>query len=198
MKSLMKTKKLKRFADGGEVDELEQANNSQESQDIAASVGAGPKADDSPAPARKQSFNEAFAAARRSGVKTFEWNGKKFGTQMASSSPSAPVAGRPRGESVGEPKRSAPMFAADNDFDRNLEAKIRARNGAAADELKRESRGSTGLSKEARVTQAAAASSGKSNPYYGKTGEQRMKDMRGYASGGLVKRGTLKSHGKAC
>lgn len=35
------------------------------------------------APARKQSFREAFAQARQGGEKTFEWNGKKYTTEMA-------------------------------------------------------------------------------------------------------------------
>lgn len=33
---------------------------------------------------KKQSFNSAFAEARRNGLKVFEWNGKKYGTKLAS------------------------------------------------------------------------------------------------------------------
>lgn len=32
---------------------------------------------------KRQSFNDAFAAARKSGVSTFNWNGKSYGTQLA-------------------------------------------------------------------------------------------------------------------
>ncbi len=34
------------------------------------------------APTKKQSFSEAFAAARRAGKKTFTWNGGSYGTKM--------------------------------------------------------------------------------------------------------------------
>ena len=34
-------------------------------------------------PPKKQSFKEAFAAARKAGGKTFEWNGKKYTTELA-------------------------------------------------------------------------------------------------------------------
>jgi hypothetical protein len=40
-----------------------------------------------PAAEKKQSFKEAFASARGAGDKTFEWNGKKYTTEMASSKP---------------------------------------------------------------------------------------------------------------
>lgn len=92
MKHLMKPKKLKRFEDGGEVD------------GAFNEAGSGPSEDSSPAaapaPERKQSFSEAFKAAKDGS--TFEWNGKKFKKEYASSSArsSAPVQGRPRGESV--------------------------------------------------------------------------------------------------
>lgn len=33
---------------------------------------------------KKKTFNQAFAEARRQGLKVFEWNGKKYGTQLAS------------------------------------------------------------------------------------------------------------------
>lgn len=33
---------------------------------------------------KKKTFNQAFAEARRQGLKVFEWNGKKHGTQLAS------------------------------------------------------------------------------------------------------------------
>ena len=33
---------------------------------------------------KKQSFSSAFVEARRQGLKVFEWNGKKYGTQLAS------------------------------------------------------------------------------------------------------------------
>lgn len=44
------------------------------------------------APAKKQSFKEAFAENRKAGNADFEWNGKKYTTEMASSKPAAPKA----------------------------------------------------------------------------------------------------------
>jgi len=41
---------------------------------------------------KKQTFKEAFAAARRSGAKTFEYNGKKYTTELASSKSEKPAA----------------------------------------------------------------------------------------------------------
>lgn len=40
------------------------------------------------AASRKPSFKSAFASARGSGAKDFEWNGKKYSTELASSKPS--------------------------------------------------------------------------------------------------------------
>ena len=59
-------------------------NGSDESQvsdrDYGGSSGTGEYA---PEPAKTQTFKEAFASARRAGDKTFEWNGKKYTTEMA-------------------------------------------------------------------------------------------------------------------
>ena len=76
--------KKRKFGDGGEIDPLEAANASAESQDIAASVPAGPAVQPEPAP--ELSFKEAFAEARAAGDKTFVWHGKKFTTDIGSSS----------------------------------------------------------------------------------------------------------------
>lgn len=40
---------------------------------------------------KKQSFSSAFAEARRQGLKVFEWNGKKYGTQLASKVTKKPI-----------------------------------------------------------------------------------------------------------
>lgn len=77
----MAKRKFRRYEDGGEVDPLEAANQSEESIEIAKSIMPGPKAE--PELPVKQTFKEAFAEARRGGGKTFEWNGKKYTTEMA-------------------------------------------------------------------------------------------------------------------
>lgn len=43
---------------------------------------------------KKQSFSSAFAEARRQGLKVFEWNGKKYGTQLASEVTKKPTANK--------------------------------------------------------------------------------------------------------
>lgn len=78
-------KRTKRYEDGGEVDSLEAANQSKESQEIAGEAILKGMRD---AEIEKPStFKDAFAAARKSGDKTFEFGGKKYTTEMASSKP---------------------------------------------------------------------------------------------------------------
>lgn len=81
-----------RYDEGGDVEEA--ANASEESQDIAKSMGAGPKNEEEPA--KKQSFKEAFAEARKGGDKSFEWNGKKYSTAMAGPAPVKEKAPEPK------------------------------------------------------------------------------------------------------
>ena len=93
-------RKARRFDEGGMTDE-----------DIAAFAGtpendsnAGMKeAYTEPEAPKKETFKEAFAAARKAGDKTFEWNGKKFTTEMAGEKKAAPKA-VPKVEAKTEPK----------------------------------------------------------------------------------------------
>lgn len=89
----MATRKVRRFNNGGvTADELETANAS---EDPIASLnkqkGWTGSDEETPSP-RKQSFKEAFAEARRGGGKTFEWNGKKYTTEMAGEKSATPKA----------------------------------------------------------------------------------------------------------
>ena len=99
-KKLAKGGRVKRYEDGGEIDPMEAANASAESQDIAASVPAGPTVRSEPAP--EPSFKEAFAEARAEGLKSFVWHGKKFTTDLAKPS-KAPNADMPKMRSPTEP-----------------------------------------------------------------------------------------------
>ena len=65
--------------------------------------GSGSYEEDAP---KKTSFKEAFASARKGGEKTFEWNGKKYTTDVAK--PSAPKATEPRATA---PKTGEQMMA---------------------------------------------------------------------------------------
>jgi hypothetical protein len=53
---------------------------------------------------KKMSFKQAFAAARKEGGKTFEWNGKKYTTEMAGEKKAAPA----KAEAKPEPKKERP------------------------------------------------------------------------------------------
>lgn len=113
----MATSKKRRFAEGGVTpDELETANAS---EDPIASLNAqkgwtGAEESSEPvAPVRKQSFKEAFAEARKGGGKTFEWNGKKYTTEMAGASkPAAKPSVTDTGDETTRLKARAPAPAA--------------------------------------------------------------------------------------
>lgn len=68
------------------------------------------------APAKKQSFKEAFAAARAEpGKKQFEWNGKQYSTEMAKAKPKADAKApdAPRAEGKPAPKGTISKMMAD-------------------------------------------------------------------------------------
>ena len=85
----MATKKTKRYDDGGITDDMRSAAETEgtkdDGPDSVSTSGSSP-ASAPAASASSPSFKEAFASARKSGDKTFTWNGKLYGTQLASSS----------------------------------------------------------------------------------------------------------------
>ena len=179
MKALAKAKKMKRYAEGGPVDDgsaLEAANNSAESQDIASSMSAGEKNTESEASSKPEykSFKEAFAAERKAGNKTFEYMGKKYTTDVTTprkeaAKPAAPAPKAPlRQETMRE---RAESYVAKR-------AAARAESAAADKSPKGQDRILTGIKKNA--------------------GENKLMGVGKYANGGVVKRATVKSHGKAC
>lgn len=102
----MATRKPRRFVEGGVTDEDLAAANA--SEDPIATMNArkgwtgGEEAAEPLAP-RKQSFKEAFAEARRGGGKTFEWNGKKYTTEMAGEKSASPrAASKPAATDTGD------------------------------------------------------------------------------------------------
>ena len=90
--------KKRKFADGGVTDDdLEAANASEDPiQTLNKRKGWTDTGEmsESVAP-KKQTFKEAFAAARKGGGKTFEWEGKKYTTELASEKKAAPKAEAP-------------------------------------------------------------------------------------------------------
>lgn len=153
-----KSKMMKRYKEGGPVDEMEAANQSEESQDIASSMGAGERNTDEP---EYKSFKEAFAAERKAGNKTFEYMGKKYTTDMA-----ARTAARDTGSDVARKAASYPKPGLRAETNRDRAERYVAKRAAARAE--------------------AAA-----NPARGRSGVM-------LANGGVVKRASAKSHGKAC
>jgi hypothetical protein len=72
-------RKTRRFDEGGDTT-AEFKRPFKSTDDAKSETAAAPK---------KVSFNTAFAAARRAGDKTFEWEGKKYGTAMKGESKSS-------------------------------------------------------------------------------------------------------------
>lgn len=85
--------KTKRYngEDGSMTDE-EASPGAPENDSNAGMAEARAASDAAEAAPKKQSFKEAFASARKAGDKTFEWNGKKFTTEMAGEKKAAPKA----------------------------------------------------------------------------------------------------------
>lgn len=80
MTKLAKGGKAKRFDEGGEVQD-----DATGVDEAVAAQSMRTAAEEQPA-AKPSSFKEAFAAARKGGGKTFEFNGKKYTTELASTS----------------------------------------------------------------------------------------------------------------
>lgn len=75
-------RKMRRFDEGGVTDEDLSAANATE--DPIATLNDRKKWTGSDEETPKQTFGQAFAAARKSGDKTFSWQGKSFTTDLAS------------------------------------------------------------------------------------------------------------------
>jgi hypothetical protein len=163
----MKSKMMKRYADGGETTEYVDGrapevneSSSVTSKSVSSDTEALPAAEESAKPEYK-SFKEAFAAERKAGNKTFEYMGKKYTTDMA-----ARTTVRDTGSDVARKEASYPKPALRAETNRDRAERYVAKRAAARAE--------------------AAA-----NPARGRSGVMM-------ASGGVVKRATVKSHGKAC
>lgn len=100
----MPFKSLKRFGgmkSGGKVKKYEEGGDVPDTYKSASEAGAMPMED------KPKSFKEAFAAARSDDAKTFEWNGKKYTTEMASEKGS-PNMGRSAGVTKSRTTGGAP------------------------------------------------------------------------------------------
>ena len=161
-----------------------------------------PKAEPKAEAPKKQTFSQAFAAARRAGDKTFTFNGKSFSTKMASDAKSnAPTVATSRGAAttlgrVGPTKeRAAAMPLAKKE-----EAKPAAKTAPAKTEMQRNTASNVAANRERLEARAAAnrermeaqrkARSSESKPLFGrnpagKTPAEFRKEQ-GFAKGGTV------------
>lgn len=140
------------------------------------------------AAAAPTSFKDAFAAARRAGGKTFEWQGKKYTTEMAGGKKAAP-APTPAPAAPAAPKAKQSIY----DTSRDPLIRRVKESMAEREELARQRKETDAES--ARFAKRSTPVSRDRDPYRGRTAEQRVKDLRGYAGGGKV---TASSRADGC
>lgn len=134
------------------------------------------------APSGKQTFSQAFAAARKDGAKTFTWNGKSYTTEMRGGKASPP----PTRVGTGTPRTA--------DFDagalRKLEAEV-TRRGVRAPKEEPKSAGRQMAERSAQRQQGQIDELGRDFGRAGNAvarffaGKNRDK-MKGYAKGGKI------------
>lgn len=154
-----------------------------------------PAAETKSAPA-KQSFKEAFASARSGGGKDFEWNGKKYTTELASEKKSAPAPSKPAPK-VEAPAAKAEAPATKKEMYRDMSGKMRekAPDTSAADSAARREKVGAAL-------KSAASSVG---DYMSKLGQREEKHgtyvrngkVERYAKGGSVSSASRRGDGIA-
>ena len=127
-------RKIKRYdgEDGSLVeDESERGSMTADQQANSDVTNAAAKT------AEPQSFKQAFAAARSGGDKVFNWNGKSYTTELASSKPAPKAeAPAPKAETKATPKAEAPAPKAETKADtapkstgtyRDISGKVRSK-----------------------------------------------------------------------
>lgn len=167
-------KRVKKFSNGGMGDDYSSSDDAKnlilaaEREDVERIGEDFAKTMPKSAPAAKStSFKDAFAEARKAGDKTFEWNGKKYTTEMASDKKAKPVSrATDTGDETTRLSRRAPAPAtapAPRTFAERQEAAGRKMQGAygdAVDNLKRGVRSIMGLKKGGMVSSASKRADG--------------------------------------
>ncbi len=172
----MKSKMMKRYKDGGPVDDMEMANQSEDAAPMA-------KAEESSAPEYK-SFKEAFAAERKAGNKTFEYMGKKYTTDMAAPRKEAAKAAAPKAESAPAPKAAASTDVTKMSLaERAKASRENARSGSGSTDRR-------SVGERLRTAMAGKDRGGNTVDFVG--------SGMGMKNGGVVKRATATMRGKAC
>jgi hypothetical protein len=172
----MKSKMMKRYEKGGPVDDMEAANQSEDAPPMG-------KTEEAAAPEYK-SFKEAFAAERKAGNKTFEYMGKKYTTDMAAPRKEAAKAAAPKAESAPAPKAAASTDVTKMSLaERAKASRESARSGSGATDTR-------SVGERLRTAMAGKDRGGNTVDFAG--------SGVGLKNGGVVRRATVKSHGKAC
>ena len=174
--------KRKRYDEGGMTDEEVGSFAGTPENESNAGMKEAYEAPKSEEVSKKQTFKEAFAAARKAGDKSFQWEGKKYTTELASEKKSTAKA-----EPKAEPKKEL-KYQSLQDRAREYES-ARAKSGVGM-------YGSTKREREER--KALPLKSTKSESGY--TGMGSMKFARGGSASsradGIATRG--KTRGKLC
>jgi hypothetical protein len=182
----MKSKMMKRYEDGGI---LEAANQSEDSQDIASSMGAGERNTDEP---EYKSFKEAYNAEKKLGKKTFEYMGKKHTIDTIAPRKEAAKAAAPKAESAPAPKEAAPTDVTKMSLSERAKAsRESARSGSGSTDRR-------SVGERLRTAMAGKDRGGNTVDFAGTGMGMNMGGAVAYANGGVVKRAVVKSHGKAC
>lgn len=205
MKALAKAKSMGKYArynDGSEDGVQASDAEGPASSYASANEVRAAKSDSDSAPATSTDFKSAFAAARKGGSSTFEWNGKKYTTEMASAKPaSKPAASSRENQSMAETTRlkdakpsGSGKYAAGPDTAMYEQSRRRA-----IASMQEKNRSYKPDSEPARPSVSSKQLSPVSMPRKASEfGADRAGSVQRLANGGVVQRAAVKSHGKAC
>lgn len=127
-------------------------------------------------PEKKMSFKEAFASARKAGDKTFEWQGKKYTTEVAAAKPKATSATDTGDETKRLASRTRPTY--ETPYDR----------------MNRQNREAEAVSKASRDSERAAL---RENVRSGTSGKVNPKTLLPMKKGGSVSSASSRADGCA-
>ena len=177
-------RKTRRYDEGGMTDEdVKSFAGTPENESTAgmreAYSPSKADSDEEPAAPKKMSFKEAFASARKAGDKTFQFEGKKFTTELASEK--KPAAKAP----AAEPEKAKPRYQSLADRARDYES-ARAKSGVGmygSTKREREERSALPL----KSTKSESGYSGMGAMKFSKGGATASKRADGIATKGKTR-----------
>lgn len=175
-------RKTKRYNDGGMTDEDVSSFAGTPENESTAGMREGytPEKDEAEAPApaaKKTTFKEAFASARKAGDKTFQWEGKKYTTEMAGEKKAAPTTAKaaPTTAKAAEPEKAKPKYQSLSERARGFEAE-RAKSGVGM-------YGTTKREREERTPLPLKSTKSESgNKFMGSTGLKKGGSVKGWGA----------------